>query len=58
MKKKKVDKSKRRQVYLDLSDDEFETFKVRVRQAGMTQQGFLRITILEAIKPTANQEVR
>lgn len=58
MKKKKTEKTTRRQVYLDLSDSEFEMLKISVRQAGMTQQGFLRIAVLEAIKPTAKQEVR
>ncbi len=58
MKTKKLNKSKKRQIYLDISDSEFEQFKAVVRNAGMTQQGFFRLAVLEAIKPTAKQEVR
>ena len=55
MKKKKTEKTTRRQVYLDLSDSEFEMLKISVRQAGMTQQGFLRIAVLDAIKPQTQE---
>jgi len=40
----------RRQVYVDLSDEELRLLKQKIKEGGNTQQGFIRMAIIEALE--------